>query len=58
MQLVIGGLMMKQIADELGISEITAKIHKRKLMEKMGARSLPDLVRYAERLRIVHTRSR
>jgi FixJ family two-component response regulator len=50
--------MMKQIADELGISEITAKIHKRKLMEKMGARSLPDLVRYAERLRIVHTRSR
>lgn len=58
MQLVIGGLMIKQIADELGISEIMVKMHKRKLMDKMGARSLPDLVRYAERLRVLHTRSR
>lgn len=58
MQLVIGGLLIKQIADELGISEIMAKTHKRKLMEKMQARSLPDLVRYAERLRIPSTRSR
>lgn len=58
MQLVIGGLLIKQIADELGISEIMAKTHKRNLMDKMQARSLPDLVRYAERLNITQTRSR
>jgi FixJ family two-component response regulator len=58
MQLVIGGLLNKQIADALGVSEIMAKTHKRKVMEKMQARSLPDLVRDAERLRISHTRSR
>ncbi|MET0319688.1 MAG: response regulator [Duganella sp.] len=58
MLLVIGGLLIKQIADDLGISEIMAKTHKRKLMDKMQARSLPDLVRYAERLQIAHTRSR
>jgi FixJ family two-component response regulator len=56
--LVIGGLLNKQIADELGVSEIMAKTHKRKVMEKMAARSLPDLVRQAERLRIEKTRSR
>jgi FixJ family two-component response regulator len=58
MELVIGGLLNKQVADALGVSEIMAKTHKRKVMEKMGARSLPDLVRYAERLHIVKTRSR
>jgi FixJ family two-component response regulator len=58
MRLVIGGLLNKQIADELGVSEIMAKTHKRKVMEKMAARSLPDLVRDAERLRIEKTRSR
>jgi FixJ family two-component response regulator len=58
MELVIGGLLNKQVADALGVSEIMAKTHKRKVMEKMGARSLPDLVRYAERLHIVRTRSR
>lgn len=58
MQLVIGGLLNKQIADELGVSEIMAKTHKRKVMEKMQARSLPDLVRDAERLRISSSRSR
>lgn len=58
MELVIGGLLNKQVADELGVSEIMAKTHKRKVMEKMQARSLPDLVRGAERLRIVKTRSR
>lgn len=58
MQLVIGGLLIKQIADHLGISEIMAKTHKRNLMDKMQARSLPDLVRYAERLNITQTRSR
>jgi len=58
MQLVIGGLLNKQIAGELGVSEIMAKTHRRKVMEKMAARSLPDLVRQAERLQIVKTRSR
>jgi FixJ family two-component response regulator len=58
MQLVIGGLLNKQIADELDVSEIMAKTHKRKVMDKMQARSLPDLVRDAERLNITQTRSR
>lgn len=58
MQLVIGGLLNKQIADALGVSEIMAKTHKRKVMDKMQARSLPDLVRVAERLNITQTRSR
>ena len=58
LRLVIGGLLNKQIAGELGVSEIMAKIHKRKVMEKMAARSLPDLVRHAERLGIEKTRSR
>jgi FixJ family two-component response regulator len=58
LRLVIGGLLNKQVADALGVSEIMAKTHKRKVMEKMGARSLPDLVRHAERLQIEKTRSR
>jgi FixJ family two-component response regulator len=58
MELVIGGLLNKQVADVLGVSEIMAKTHKRKVMEKMAARSLPDLVRHAERLQIVKARSR
>jgi FixJ family two-component response regulator len=58
MTLVIGGLLNKQVADALGVSEIMAKTHKRKVMEKMGARSLADLVRYAERLQISQARSR
>ncbi|TPG18882.1 DNA-binding response regulator [Sphingomonas koreensis] len=58
MRLAIGGLMNKQIAGELGITEITAKVHKRRVMEKMSARSLPDLVRMAEQLGIAALRSR
>ncbi|SFB82688.1 response regulator transcription factor [Massilia yuzhufengensis] len=58
MELVIGGLLNKQVADALGVSEIMAKTHKRKVMEKMHARSLPDLVRGAERLQIEKSRSR
>jgi FixJ family two-component response regulator len=58
LQLVIGGLLNKQVADALGVSEIMAKMHKRKVMEKMAAKSLPDLVRSAERLQIMKTRSR
>lgn len=58
LELVIGGLLNKQVADALGVSEIMAKTHKRKVMEKMGARSLPDLVRDAQRLQIEKSRSR
>ena len=48
--LVTTGLMNKQIAGELGVSEITAKVHRGNVMRKMGARSLPDLVRMADAL--------
>jgi FixJ family two-component response regulator len=41
-----------QVADELDISEITVKAHRGKLMRKMSARTLPDLVRMAARLGI------
>jgi len=58
MELVIGGLLNKQVADAMGISEIMAKTHKRKVMEKMAARSLPDLVRDCERLQIASRRHR
>jgi len=56
--LAIGGLMIKQIAMELGIQEITAKVHKQKVMEKMGTRSLIDLVRLADRLNIPYKGTR
>jgi FixJ family two-component response regulator len=50
--LVASGLMNKQIAAELGLAEITVKIHRGHIMKKMGARSLADLVRKAETLGI------
>jgi FixJ family two-component response regulator len=50
--LVISGLMNKEIAYRMGISEITAKIHRGHMMKKMEARSLVDLVRIAELLDI------
>jgi FixJ family two-component response regulator len=52
MALVISGLMNKQIAYRLKISEITVKIHRGQVMKKMEARSLADLVRMAEMLGI------
>jgi FixJ family two-component response regulator len=47
---VVGGLLNKQIAAELGTSENTVKTHRHQVMEKMGANSLPELVRMADRL--------
>jgi len=52
MRLVTRGLMNKQIAAEVGLSEITVKIHRGAVMRKMRARSLADLVRMAELLGI------
>ncbi len=51
MGLVVSGLLNKQVGGELGISEITVKAHRGKVMQKMKAGSLPDLVKMAARLR-------
>lgn len=50
MAYVTKGLMNKQIAGEMGLSEITVKIHRGHVMRKMAVRSLADLVRAAEKL--------
>lgn len=56
--LVVSGLLNKQAAAELGISEVTLQVHRRNVMQKMQARSLADLVRIAERLEIPITHAR
>ncbi len=56
--LIVGGLLNKQSAAELGISEVTLQIHRGKVMKKMGAQSLAELVRMATALKIPVTRSR
>ena len=56
--LVVSGLLNKQAASELGISEVTLQVHRRNVMQKMAAASLADLVRMAERLGIPITHSR
>jgi FixJ family two-component response regulator len=56
MNLVVAGLMNKQIAKDIGIAEVTAKVHRHKLMKKLGARSLPDLVRMAGILGLPHAK--
>jgi len=52
MMLVTAGLMNKQIAAEIGIAEITVKIHRGHIMRKMAAKSLADLVKMAQLLEI------
>src|SRR5438876_1675928 len=54
--LVVSGLPNKQIAAEIGTSEATVKVHRGQLMRKMGADSLADLVRMAERMGIPITK--
>jgi FixJ family two-component response regulator len=55
--LVASGLMNKQIAAEIGLAEITVKIHRGSIMKKMSAKSLADLVRMAELLEIRRPKS-
>jgi FixJ family two-component response regulator len=57
MRRVVAGLLNKQIGAELGTSETTVKIHRHQVMEKMGARSLPELVRMVDRLGILVQKS-
>ena len=52
MALVTSGLMNKQIAAKIGISEVTVKLYRSNLMRKLGVRSLADLVRIADLLAI------
>jgi FixJ family two-component response regulator len=59
-ELVASGLMNKQIAAKLGVTEITVKVHRGNIMRKMGARSLAELVRMSDALalqRETHNRS-
>ena len=57
MTLVVAGRLNKQIAAELQLSEITVKVHHARVMSKMQAKSLPDLVRIADRLAADDTHS-
>lgn len=54
--LVTSGLMNKQIAGEIGVSEVTVKVHRSNVMRKMGANSLADLVRMADALGVRRTK--
>src|ERR1700730_13295752 len=54
MQLVVAGRLNKQIATELGISEMTAKIHRSQVFRKTQAVNLPDLVRMADKSSIAN----
>jgi len=56
MTLVVSGLLNKQIAAELGVSEKTIKVHRGHAMKKMRAESLADLVRMAERMGINYSK--
>ncbi len=52
MAMVTSGLLNKQTADEIGLSEVTVKVHRHNMMKKLGAKSLPELVRIADMLGI------
>lgn len=52
MALVVAGRLNKQIAADLGVSEITVKVHRSQVMQKMRAKSLPKLARMADKLKL------
>jgi FixJ family two-component response regulator len=54
MKLVVSGRVNKQIAAELGLSLVTVKVHRGQVMRKMLAKSVPELVRMADRLGVSH----
>ena len=54
---VVKGRMSKQIAGDIGISEITVRVHRGQVMRKMQAKSLPDLARMADKLKLTPERS-
>jgi FixJ family two-component response regulator len=57
MALVTAGLMNKQVAARIGVSEVTVKVHRHNVMKKLGAKSLADLVRIADILKIPRNQS-
>jgi len=57
MKLVVDGLLNKQVGGELVISEITVKAHRGKVMQKMMADSLPDLVKMAAKLGLASSKA-
>ena len=57
MALVVTGRLNKQIAHDIGISEITVKVHRGQVMRKMNAASLPDLARMADKLNLTAAKS-
>jgi FixJ family two-component response regulator len=52
LRFVTDGLLNKQIAGQMGLSEVTVKVHRHNMMKKLGARSVPELVKMAEALGI------
>ena len=58
MAFVVSGRLNKQIAADLGVSEITVKVHRGQVMRKMRAPSLPDLARMADQLQLTPTKPR
>jgi len=57
MRLVVSGLLNKQIAGELGSSEVTVKMHRGQVMRKMKAQSIVQLIRMAEKVGITSASS-